>query len=137
MPFVNVKLVKQQVDQHQKDALIEGLMDIIANIMGRDPNFTVIVVDEIDASNWFIGNKSMDKSSHDKVVSIEIHISKGTSNPQEMTKVIEAGKDLVNRTLGSSDKTNYFIINELNSDSWGFDGMSMTIRNEMEKQLVK
>jgi 4-oxalocrotonate tautomerase len=29
--------------------------------------------------------------------------------------------------------TNYFIINELNPDSWGFDGISMTIRNRMEQ----
>jgi len=29
--------------------------------------------------------------------------------------------------------TNYFIITELNPDSWGFDGIPMTIRNAMEK----
>lgn len=49
-----------------------------------------------------------------------------------MLVVIENGKEMISRALGSSDKTNYFIINELNSDSWGFDGVSMTIRNKME-----
>lgn len=134
MPYVNVRLVKQQVDQKQKESLISGLMEIIVNIMGRNPNTTVITVDELDESNWFIGGKSVDKSSHKKVSYIEIKISKGTSNAQEMTRVIEAGKDLVSRTLGSCDETNYFVIYELNPDSWGFDGISMTIRNEMEKQ---
>lgn len=134
MPSVNVKLVKQQVDQSQKESLINGLMDIIVNMMGRNPNTTVIMVDEVDHSNWFIGGKSIDRSSHSKVSYIEIKISKGTSNAEEMAKVIEAGKDLVRQTLGSCDETNYFVVNELNPDSWGFGGISMTIRNEMEKQ---
>jgi 4-oxalocrotonate tautomerase len=133
MPYVNVKYVKQQVNQQQKDSLVKGLMDILVDIMGRDPNFTVITVDEIDESNWFIGGKSSDTFSHEKLSYIEIRISKGTSSPEQMTEVIEAGKELVKNTLGSCDKTNYFIISELNPESWGFDGISMTIRNNLEK----
>jgi len=133
MPYINVKYVKQQVNKQQKDSLIKGLMDILVNIMGRDPNFTVITVDEIDESNWFIGGKSIDKLSHEKLFFIEIRISKGTSSPEQMAEVIKAGKELVKNTLGSCDKTNYFIISELNPDSWGFDGISMTIRNKLEK----
>ena len=133
MPYVNVKLVKQQVSPEQKQLLITGLMDIIVKIMDRNPDLTVITVDEIDQSNWFIGGKPIDKSNHDKVCFIEIRISKGTSSAEQMAQVIKAGKELVKLTLGSNDMTNYFIINELNPDSWGFDGISMTIRNKMEQ----
>ena len=134
MPYVNVKLVKQQVNQEQKDQLISGLMDIIENTMHRNPDLTVITLDEIDQSNWFIGGKSLEKSLHEKVSYVEIRISKGTSNPEQMAEVIKSGKDLVNKVLGSSDKTNYFIINELNPDGWGFDGITMTVRNKMENK---
>ncbi len=133
MPYVNVKFVKQQVNQEQKDSLITGLMDIIVKIMGRNPDLTVITIDEIDQSNWIIGGKPIDKSKHDKVCCIEIRISKGTSSAEQMSEVIRAGKELVKHTLGSNDITNYFIINELNPDSWGFDGISMTIRNKKEQ----
>jgi 4-oxalocrotonate tautomerase len=133
MPYVNVKFVKQQVNQQQKEALLSGLMDIIVKIMGRNPDLTVVTIDEIDQSNWIIGGKAIDVSMHDKVCYIEIKISKGTSSAEQMAEVIKAGKKLVKRTLGSNDITNYFVINELNPDGWGFDGISMTIRNEMEK----
>ena len=133
MPFVNVKFVKQQVNQEQKDLLITGLMDIIVKIMDRNPDLTVVTIDEIDQSNWIIGGKPIDKSKHDKVCYIEIRISKGTCSAEQMADVIKAGKDLVKHTLGSNDITNYFIINELNPDSWGFDGISMTNRNKMEQ----
>lgn len=133
MPYVNVKLVKQQVSGEQKQLLITGLMDTIVKIMDRNPDLTVITVDEIDQSNWFIGGLPIDKSNHDKVCFIEIRISKGTSSAEQMAQVIKAGKELVKLTLGSNDLTNYFIINELNPDSWGFDGISMTVRNKMEQ----
>jgi len=50
-----------------------------------------------------------------------------------MANVIKSGKELVKSVLGTNDMTNYFIINELNPDSWGFDGIPMTIRNAMEQ----
>jgi 4-oxalocrotonate tautomerase len=132
MPYINVKLVKQQVTNDQKEILINGLIDVVVNIMGRNPNYTVVTLDEIDHSNWFIGKKSIDTLKRDKLCYIEIKISKGTSNPEQMAEVIKAGKELVSRVLGSNDETNYFVINELNPDSWGFNGISMTIRNKME-----
>jgi 4-oxalocrotonate tautomerase len=133
MPYVNVKVIKQQVDQEKKNALVSGLMDIIENTMGRDPKLTVIIVDEIDQANWYIGSRPIDASKQEIFCSVKIHISKGTSSPEQMAEVIKAGKELVKKTLGSNDMTNYFIINELNPDSWGFDGISMTIRNRMEQ----
>lgn len=133
MPYVNVKYVRQQVNQEQKDSLIAGIMDIIVKRMGRNPDTTVITIDEIDSSNWIIGGKPITNSVHDNVCSIEIRISKGTSNASQMAEVMSAGKELVKNVLGSNDITNYFIITELSPDSWGFDGIPMTIRNAMEQ----
>jgi 4-oxalocrotonate tautomerase len=136
MPYVNLKIVKEQVDTLQKKQLVDGLMDIVVNIMHRNKDLTVITVDETDCSNWYIGGTSLEKNhkEHGKVACVSINISKGTSNPEEMTKVIQAGKELIKNVLGSNDLTNYFIIRELNPDSWGFDGISMTVRNRLEKE---
>lgn len=136
MPYVNIKLIKSQVSDNQKELLITGIMDIIVNIMRRNPNTTVITLDELESSNWFIAGQPLSKANktHGKVIFVEIKISKGTSYPEQMLEVIKAGKDLVEKVLGSSDMTNYFVINELNPDSWGFDGISMTSRNIMEQK---
>ena len=133
MPYVNVKLVKQQVTPVQKEQFIAGLMDILANIMGRDPNFTVIVLDEIDQANWFIAGKPVLNNEHEMLSFVEIRLSKGTSDATQMAEVIKAGKELTKRVLGTSDKTNYFIINELNPDGWGFGGQTMTYLNSLEE----
>jgi 4-oxalocrotonate tautomerase len=134
MPFVNIKLVKQQITNESKQLLIDGLMDIIVKIMCRNKDLTVITLDELDSSNWYIGGNPISNTGlqHGNLIYVEIKISKGTSNPDQMLEVIKAGKALVNRVLGTCDLTNYFVINELNPDGWGFDGISMTERNIQE-----
>jgi 4-oxalocrotonate tautomerase len=104
--------------------------------MGRNRNTTVITLDEVDSENWFIGGQPISKTGnkHGCVIYVEIKISKGTSNPDQMLEVINAGRELLNKVMGSSDITNYFVINELNPDSWGFDGISMTERNRQEEK---
>lgn len=135
MPFVNLKLVKGQVSSEQKRKLIEGITELIVNIMERDRNFTVITLDELDRDNWAIGGKTLeDTALVNRIVSfVNIKVSKGTTNSDEMVRMMKATKELMVGVLGNSDETNYLIIDELNPDGWGFDGLSMTDRGKMEQ----
>jgi len=133
MPLVELKYVKEQVDEINKEKLVNGIMNIIVNIMHRNPDLTVLIIDEVESKNWLIGGKAIDKNTK-TVIAINIKISKGTSNADEMLSVIKAGKDLINEVFGHCDLTNYIVIQELNPDSWGFDGISMTERNRIESK---
>lgn len=135
MPFVNLKILKNQVTLEKKKALISGLTDLIVNIMGRDRELTVITVDELEEYQWAIGGVTLDKDDSEKkiVTFVNIKVSKGTTNSDEMDKMMKAAKELIIKVLGSSAVTNYFVIEELNPDAWGFDGISMTERNKMEQ----
>ncbi len=135
MPFVNLKILKNQVTLQKKKELISGLTDLIVNIMGRDRELTVITVDELEKSQWAIGGVTLDEDESEKkiVTFVNIKVSKGTTNSDEMDKMMKATKELIIKVLGSSAVTNYFVIDELNPDAWGFDGISMTERNKMEQ----
>lgn len=135
MPYVNLKIVKNQVTLEQKRELISGLTDQIVNIMGRERKYTVIIVEELEESQWSIGGVSLEERDSKKeiVTFVNIKVSKGTTNPDEISKMMKATKELIIKVLGSSSVTNYFIIDELNPDGWGFDGISMAERNRMEQ----
>lgn len=135
MPFVNIKLVKNQVSAEKKRQLIEGLTDLIVKVMGRERKYTVITVDGLDEEQWAIGGRTLNQLSEEqKIVSfVNMKVSKGTTNPDEMARMMKEVKELTVRVLGNSEEANYFIIDELNSDGWGFDGMSMTERNRLEQ----
>ncbi len=134
MPFVNVKVLKNQVTLEKRKELISGLTDLIVNIMGRDRSTTVITVDELEASQWAIGGVTLDQNQwkNEIVTFVNIKVSKGTTNPEEINKMMKATKELIIRVLGSSAKPNYFSMDELNPDGWGFDGISMTELNKLE-----
>jgi len=135
MPFVNLKIVKNQVSLEKKKELIRGLTDLIVNIMGRDRKSTVITVDELNESQWAIGGVTLDENISEKpiVTFVNIKVSKGTTNPEEINKMMVATKELIINVLGNTAIPNYFIMDELNSDGWGFDGISMTELNKLEQ----
>lgn len=139
MPFINLKIVKNQVSVEKKKELISGITDLVVNVMGRDREFTVVTVDELDASSWAIGGVTLDeKTSQNEIVTfVNIKVSKGTTNADEMNKMMKVTKELIIKVLGSSAVTNYFIMDELNPDGWGFDGISMTELNKMEQEQME
>jgi len=134
MPYVHVKLVGSQVSQEQKQKVIEGLTDLIVNIMGRDKNTTVITLDELSDSQWALGGKTPGQFPEEikKLSFVNIKVSKGTTNPDEMSRMMQEVKKLFSSILGNCEEANYFIIDELNPDAWGFDGISMTERRKMK-----
>ena len=134
MPFVNVKVIENQITLEKKKQLVAELTDLIVNVMGREREYTVITIDELKEYQWAIGGVTLDKSSNKEIaVFVNIKVSKGTTNPDEMNTMIKAIKELIVRILGNSAITNYVVIDELNPDGWGFDGISMTERNKMEQ----
>lgn len=134
MPFVNVKVIENQITLEKKKELVAELTDLIVKVMGREREYTVITIDELKEYQWAIGGVTLDESSNKEIaVFVNIKVSKGTTNPDEINIMIKAIKELIVRVLGNSAITNYVVIDELNPDGWGFDGISMTERNKMEQ----
>ena len=130
MPYVNLKIVKNQITEEQKRAVVKGITDLIVNIMGRDRSLTIITIDELDASQWAIGGMLLDTlKKNDAVTFVNIKVSKGTTNPDEINKMMKATKELMISELGNNEEANYFIIDEINPEAWGFDGIPMSVRN--------
>lgn len=61
MPYVNIKVTggKEAPDAAQKAELIQGVTELLARVLGKNPETTVVVIDEVDTDNWGIGGKSV------------------------------------------------------------------------------
>ena len=59
MPFVNIKITKDGATVEQKQQLIAGVTNLLVNIMGKNPQTTVVVIEEVDTDNWGIGGESV------------------------------------------------------------------------------
>jgi 4-oxalocrotonate tautomerase len=55
MPYVNIKVTDEGVTQEQKLQLIQGVTQLLVDVLGKDPATTFVVIDEVNTDNWGIG----------------------------------------------------------------------------------
>jgi len=59
MPYVNIRITREGVTEEQKAQLIRGVTDLLVRVLGKNPETTVVVIDEVDTDNWGIGGKTV------------------------------------------------------------------------------
>lgn len=59
MPYVNIKITKEGATSEQKARLIKGATQLLVDVLNKNPNTTVVVIDEVDTDNWGIGGDSI------------------------------------------------------------------------------
>ncbi len=59
MPYVNIKITREGATAEKKAELIEGVTRLLADVLGKNPQTTVVVIDEVDTDNWGIGGESV------------------------------------------------------------------------------
>ena len=52
MPYVNVRITKDGATADQKRRIVEEITTTLANVLGKKPEHTHIVIDEVDPENW-------------------------------------------------------------------------------------
>lgn len=59
MPYVNIRITKDGATAEQKAQVIRGVTDLLRDILGKNPQTTVVVIDEVDTDNWGIGGETV------------------------------------------------------------------------------
>ncbi|MFA4901108.1 MAG: 4-oxalocrotonate tautomerase family protein [Desulfobaccales bacterium] len=59
MPFVNIKITKEGATVEQKAELIKGVTDLLVKVLNKNPQTTVVLIEEVDMDNWGIGGESV------------------------------------------------------------------------------
>ena len=59
MPFVNIKITNEGATAEQKAKLIQGVTRLLADTLGKNPQTTVVVIEEVDTDNRGIGGETV------------------------------------------------------------------------------
>ena len=62
MPFVNIKITKEEgkvVSVEQKKALIDGVSNLLVDVLDKNKANIVAIIDEIDPDNYGLGGKTI------------------------------------------------------------------------------
>ena len=57
MPYVNIRITNEGVTKEEKEKLIKGVTQLLKDVLGKDPNTTTVVIDEVNVDNWGIGGE--------------------------------------------------------------------------------
>ncbi|MEM6707926.1 MAG: 4-oxalocrotonate tautomerase family protein [Pseudomonadota bacterium] len=59
MPYVNIKVTPEQLTPEKKKRLIEGVTELLRIELGKNPETTIVIIDEVDMDNWGIGGRTV------------------------------------------------------------------------------
>lgn len=59
MPYVNIKITNEGATAAQKAELIAGVTELLQRVLNKNPQTTVVVIDEVEMDNWGIGGESV------------------------------------------------------------------------------
>lgn len=59
MPYVNIKITDEGATTAQKAELIAGVTELLQRVLNKNPQTTVVVIDEVATDNWGIGGESV------------------------------------------------------------------------------
>jgi 4-oxalocrotonate tautomerase len=59
MPYVNIRVTKEGLTAQQKEQLIEGATKLLQEVLGKAPQTTFVVIDEVETDNWGFGGETI------------------------------------------------------------------------------
>lgn len=57
MPYVNVRITRDTVTREQKAKIVSEITQTLVTVLGKKPEHTHVVIDEIDLDNWGFAGK--------------------------------------------------------------------------------
>ncbi len=58
MPFISVRIIEGATAE-QKSAVIEGITEVMVRVLGKNPDNTHIVIEDVPLENWGHKGKSV------------------------------------------------------------------------------
>ena len=61
MPYVNIKVTggSEAPSAEQKAELIKGVTEVLVRVLNKNPQTTVVIIDEVDMDNYGLGGESV------------------------------------------------------------------------------
>ena len=122
MPTLKLKIAPLQ-NPERHASLARALTQITARTLGKRPEVTAVVIEDLPDAQWFIGGRQAMRPT----ALLEIDVTHGTNAPPEKAAFIEAAFAELEHQLaggGALAEASYVIVRELPATDWGYDGVT-------------
>lgn len=123
MPTLQLKITPPQPAERLQ-VLARRLTDLTANVLGKRPEVTAVVVEELWPGRWFIAGRNAGLAT----ALLEIRITEGTNSPEEKQTFVQAAYDELSQQLGPLAEASYVVVQEVAATDWGYGGKTQVQR---------
>ena len=127
MPLITVQYTSRRSSALLKAEIAAAVSNLSAEILHKDPRVTAVIVQPVDAGDWFAGGQSL---AEQKLASIwvDIHITDGTNSKDEKAEFIAQTFARMDELLGPLHTESYIHVHDVRADAYGFGGLTQERR---------
>ena len=126
MPMINVQ-VAGEPNAELADKVQQTVTRLTAEILGKDPKVTAVVVEFIPRKFWFVAGKSAAAREAPEFF-VDVRITDGTNAKDEKARYIAETYAALSRLLGGKQSESYVHVNDVRADSYGYGGLTQERR---------
>ena len=128
MPYINVKLNAKESDE-LREKIADIVLENTTTILNKKADVTSVLVEFVPQNTWIIGGKTS------VTFYLDIKITKGTNTKEQKANYIKKCYKDFQELLGEITSASYIVIDEIDGDSWGFEGLTQEYRYIQNKIL--
>ncbi len=126
MPTLQLRIAPLQ-NPERYAVLAQALTDLTARVLGKRPEVTAVLIDDLPAACWFIGGQATTEAT----ALLQIDITAGTNTEAEKATFVAQAFAELQRQLGAGQPlapASYVTVRELPASDWGYGGHTQAAR---------
>jgi len=132
MPYINYR-IGSSLKESQKKTIYTETTDYMNSIMRKKREVTVVHIEESPPQQWSVNGSRLDDKNPIPVY-VDIKVTDGTNTPEEKSEMINRTMKMLKDCLGSTQEACYIVIDDILSNSWGYDGLTQEYRAQLNKK---
>ena len=127
MPFVTIRIAGPTLAPGQVRRLQESATDLMAGVLGKDPELTAVLVEPVAIGGWSVGRRQPPVAAH-----LEARVTAGTNTAEDKARFVAAADALLRHVLGAElPVATYVVVDEVPGDAWGYGGLTQEHRRRV------
>ena len=126
MPILNLKVATIRSASLSR-ALSDGLVEVTARILRKNPEITAVAIDYVSPEDWIVGGRSLAEQRKASFW-LDIKVVDGTNTKDEKALYLAEVFALMRRILGDLHEESYVLVHEVPADAYGFGGLTQEHR---------
>jgi 4-oxalocrotonate tautomerase len=129
MPYIHIKLANVVLSQPQQANLFARITELMAVVMKKRREVTVVSLEEADPSHWAVAGRALNAMDLPAAY-VDIKVTAGTNTSEEKAAMLAETLAALKSIVGGIQTATYIVIHDIAADAWGYDGLTQAARRK-------